>query len=492
MPHRIETPDWESASVSSAAEIHTPNTNDLARIETLSSGSSMPELIDPSQRGGRSSSSPLDTYQQLEAERQYTIRWNRVSSTDGTVTGIIGRRASESDHVDDGDAIIRDNWIRDGSNYWTIPDANASRNDANNGYDDGRTTDDNASRDGTDDNYDDARITDANASGDDTDDSYDGGRVTDVNTSGDDADDEAPTPPGQAHGPHPTRFLAGTTIEDMRQHMARHVMFGDAEDWHRLYWNTDYGVPAPGQGQPQPQSQAQRPSRPGLVRGMAYTPQMVEEPADADNMNVRAVLEEFINTNGIFLESDFRTAIGPEFDASIVNYGEPTMPISTNLTANDAQSPDQLSTFDQEMKDKYVSLCEEYGSILQKHCRSLWWRIEDCTVSHTENFPSIPQLSLLRDIGIDMLSKDPNKLGQAAIIYSSIMQAYKQRLSFHAELGARTEDQIEIPMLGEFCQLLESSPFLHVGFTWRVCIKLHTGYETSEILDMRELENLEK
>ncbi|KAH9223477.1 hypothetical protein DL95DRAFT_400988 [Leptodontidium sp. 2 PMI_412] len=422
MPHRIETPDWESASVSSAAEVHTPNTNDLARTETLSSGSRMPERIDPSQRGGRSSSSPLDTDQQLEAERQYTIRWNRVSSADGVVTGVIGRRASESDHVDDGDAIIRDNWIRDGFNYWVIPDANASG-------------------DGTDDNYDDARITDANASGDDTDDSYDDGRITDVNTSGDDADDEATTPPGQAHGssdPHPTRFLTGTTIENMRQHMARHAIFGMQK----------IGIDCTG------------------IRTMECL------FLGKGNRNHNHRLRDHPD-----LAYELRRA---------------TMPISTNLTANDAQSPDQLSTFDQEMKDKYVSLCEEYGSILQKHCRSLWWRIEDCPVPHTQNFPSIPPLSLLQDIGIDMLSKDPNQLGQAAIIYSSLMQAYKQRLSFHAELGARTEDQIEIPLLGEFCQLLESSLFLHVGFTWRVCIKLHTGCETSEILDMRELENLEK
>ncbi|KAG4442268.1 hypothetical protein IFR05_002259 [Cadophora sp. M221] len=413
MPHRVESPYWESP----AAEVHSPNTNDLARTETLSPSSSMPELIDPSLRGERSPSHPPGIYHQLVAEPRNGMEWNLEDA-------LIRLGESENYHVNEVEARTFAEWM--------LEDID--------------------------------------------------GIHPHVDASGDDADDERLTPPNQASGnsaPRPARHTIGTTLEDMRQYMTSHGISGDAENWHRLYWSTDYGIPAPGQGQSQPQPQ--RPSRPGLVRDMIYTApeqeQMEDQTADAGSIDSRAFSEGFINGNGVF-----STSSGPEVDSSTESSDEPTTPTSTNLAANDAQPSDDFSTIDLETKDRYISLCEEYGSILDPHCRALWWKMEAHAVSFGRNRYAFPRLGLLEEIEIDMLSKDLIRLSQAASGYHRFMQAHEEMLPYDAELDTSSQWRIDIDRLMDFCQLLESPPFVVLGEAWRDCIWTHIGVETRDLM----------
>ena len=133
------------------------------------------------------------------------------------------------------------------------------------------------------------------------------------------------------------------------------------------------------------------------------------------------------------------------------------------------------------LRERCISLCEEYGLYVEDHCRSLQWKVNDTVLRDTSR--ARPSLEPLRNIGAYMLSKDISLLNTAARLYAEVIESYYEDFRWHEPPSEFPiiQNQAEIPMLGEFCSVLK-----HLGnLAWGRCIGVHTGHNTEQILALR-------
>ncbi|KAG4419385.1 hypothetical protein IFR04_007436 [Cadophora malorum] len=154
-----------------------------------------------------------------------------------------------------------------------------------------------------------------------------------------------------------------------------------------------------------------------------------------------------------------------------------------------SRSPNTLSrhmpapVVDEHLRQRYISLCEDYGQYVENYCRSLQWKVNDTALRDTSM--ARPSLGPLRDIGAYMLSKDIELLNRAARIYAELIESYYEDFTWHEppSVFPIIQDQAEIPMLGEFCSILKQSGNL----AWGRCIRVHTGQNIEEVLALRRI-----
>ncbi|PVH84504.1 hypothetical protein DL98DRAFT_611250 [Cadophora sp. DSE1049] len=161
-------------------------------------------------------------------------------------------------------------------------------------------------------------------------------------------------------------------------------------------------------------------------------------------------------------------------------YGVPEEPNTASTFPHYSPTP----VIDEQLRDTYIALCEEYGLYVERYCRSLQW-IVDATIVRD---PSIarPTLDPLRNIGAHMLSKDMSCLNTAAQIYTAPIELYEEDFRWHEPPSTFpiAQDQAEIPMLGEFCWILNQAD----NVAWHMCIQVHTGCSTGQLLALRGIE----
>ncbi|KAH7356757.1 hypothetical protein BKA65DRAFT_579780 [Rhexocercosporidium sp. MPI-PUGE-AT-0058] len=507
MSHRIESPDLESAYDRPASEGYTSNTNELQRTETMSSSNSMPELIDMRDWGSEVYTS--DGYLEIDDVLNRNLRSGPSSSSEDAPLAAAERRREwgNAEIVREAFMFPNGDESMSGIGRNTFGDeAPTSRNQVFvnlelhlSGLVVRNTVEDMREYMRSNGIFGDAEVM------------HRWFWNTDYGMPGSRREQAQVQRQSQTGSPRPglVRGMA-------------HSQLPDAPPVYQLE---------------DPQSQI-RVSRPGLVRSIAYNPgeymfalttpqegtrglgqedqwrqvnadmfatprqypndhqeQMETDPDDPARIVAAGTfhydpddpLADYSNIIDLYL--DYLGTHDNQESASFTNSDEGRInSISANMTGGSTQPSRKRSAFEQEMWKRFISHCEEYGGILQRHCRSLQWKIDARPTSHHQVALENPSLESLKDIGSDMLSKDPVRLNDAAQAYAAFMRAYTvNSISYHESV---TQDQSEFPMLKEFCQLLQLRWFLEVGSGWRECIKLHTGCDTMGILVMRRAEVL--
>ncbi|KAH7407640.1 hypothetical protein BKA64DRAFT_775681 [Cadophora sp. MPI-SDFR-AT-0126] len=293
------------------------------------------------------------------------------------------------------------------------------------------------------------------------------------------------------------------------------VAYGEDPDLHNLQWNSDYGVPVspafdPRQPQPPTQTEPVRPNLQGMasiplpsVQSLGRHPPVLINPAVAQDRQMQyntVATQDWQTSYGQRMsasetpEAIYNQAPLASVRASIQNAGQilrtgrsnPTLESSGEVMAANALSSLSLAPFiDEQLRDTYISLCEEYGIYAQRYCHSLQWKVDAISVTDQSTVP--PTLEPLRNIGAHMLSRDVSRLNSAAQIYTTLMKSYRAYFEVYFKSHGSpsifpiTQNQAEIPMLGEFCRILNQAE----NVAWHMCIQAQTGCSPEQIVALR-------
>ncbi|KAL2073273.1 hypothetical protein VTL71DRAFT_10597 [Oculimacula yallundae] len=294
----------------------------------------------------------------------------------------------------------------------------------------------------------------------------------------------------------------------------------------RLYYETDYGVPARPARQAEPLAQPQRPTRrarqtrpryqatpsgPRLQRLSASTARqssnsiavaMQPRASDAfsrmrttrsdDDIDEESTIEfaEIENRDestsavreGSYVwpnQLGIRNSFPAPSDTRTIGGTTPTQPV-TETPASSYVPP-----FYDEITTKFISLVERYSYYVQDHCRALYALLQ----IYRATTPTLPLpgpiWDSLRDMGGNMLSRDISRLNLAADIYVNFMWACQVNLKELSNGEAQySQDWRDISMMIELCAVIADER-MKVEDTawWKKIVYLHTGLFPSEILD---------